>query len=107
MKYLVSPQYKSGTVVIPRAETRIYIGGSIEDPEGHPIETAFGRLTGKTGGESVDFFTDADGYFEAYNLTADIYTMKIAGHKISIEVNLTGVESGFHEAGSLIIPEEE
>ncbi len=107
LKYLAKPLYKSGIVIVPKAETRIFIGGLLLDGEGNKIETALGRLTGKTSEESVDFFTDENGYFEAYNLSADTYLLQIAGLKQTIEIDLRSIESGFHDAGSLTLPEEE
>ena len=106
MKYLVRPSYKSAVVVKPQADILIFIGGTVKDSDGAPVETVLGRLTGKTGGESVDFFTDENGYFEAYSLAPDIYTMELIGFDVTAEIDLTDIESGFHDAGIIELKEE-
>ena len=105
MKYLAYPSYKSAFVIKPQAEVRIYIGGFIESSEKSPIETVLGRLTGKNTGDSVDFFTDETGYFEAYGLRADTYSVQMAGYENSVDIDLSNIKSGFHDIGALTIPE--
>jgi len=107
MKYLATPSYKSAFVITPQADILIFTGGFIKDSEGAPIEAVLGRLTGKNNGESVDFFTDGNGYFEAYSLLPDQYNLQLIGFDQTIIIDLTGIKSGFHDAGTIIIPEDE
>ena len=107
MKYLATPSYKSAVVVVPRAEIRIFTGGFIKYEGDGPIEAALGRLTGKTTEESVDFFTDENGYFEAYGLPPDEYTLQLNGFDQIKTINLTGIESGFYDAGTITFTEDE
>ena len=106
MKYLVLPSYKSAFVVTPKADVRFYIGGFLTDPEGNMIEASLGRLTGKNNGESVDFFTDDTGYFEAYGLSPDEYQLQLNGFERTVSIDLKGSEGGYYDAGTLIIPED-
>ena len=107
LRYLAKPEYKSGIVITPHAEKLIYIGGIITDSEGVPVEAALGSLTGKSGEERIDFFTDENGYFEAYNLSDGLYSLRVSGYDGAVDIDLTGVESGFHEAGRITIGEDE
>ena len=107
MRYLVLPSYKSAFVITPQAEILIFIGGKINDSEGEPINTVLGRLTGKSSGESIDFFTDDSGYFEAYSLSPDVYTLKLNGFEQTVSLDLTEIDSGFFHVGEITIPEDE
>ena len=107
MKYLVLPSYKSAFVVTPKADIRVYIGGILTDYEDMAIETTLGSLTGKNNGESVDFFTDDTGYFEAYGLSPDEYLLKLNGYEQTISIDISDSEGGFFNTGTLVIPEDE
>ncbi len=105
MKYLAYPSYKSAFVVTPHAEIRVFAGGFIKDSDGFPVDTVLGSLTGKNTSERVDFFTDDNGYFEAYNLLNDIYILKLNGTDQSVEIDLSAAEGGFFDAETITLPE--
>ena len=107
MKYLTFPSYKSAFVIRPQADILIFIGGYIKTGDGMLIDTALGRLTGNNTGESIDFFTDENGYFEAYSLKPDIYTLQLTGYEATASIDLSGIKSGFHDVGLITITGDE
>ncbi|MFW5689193.1 MAG: hypothetical protein ACOC1U_06410, partial [Spirochaetota bacterium] len=74
LQYLVTPTYRSGTVIVVETPPNIFAGGTLVDRAGKPIAFALGAWTGP-GDSSGEFFTDADGYFELYGLTVGEYEL--------------------------------
>ena len=105
MRYLFRPTYKSAAVIVPKAEVLIYIGGTLLNADKEPMKMLLGRLTGKNTGNSIDFFTDENGYFEAYNLKQDVWTLELMGTGEKKEIDLRASESGFTDAGTFTFGE--
>ncbi|MDC7226726.1 MAG: hypothetical protein PQJ61_08170 [Spirochaetales bacterium] len=106
MKYLAYPSYKSAFIIQPHAEIMVYIGGFLKNDEDKAYEAMLGRITGKNSGESVDFFTDENGYFEAYGLPAGIHILELNDIDAAVEINLTEAEGGFYNAGTITLTED-
>ncbi|MFW5687968.1 MAG: hypothetical protein ACOC1U_00230, partial [Spirochaetota bacterium] len=78
LRYVVTPTYRSGTVVRPVLERRVYVGGVLLDEDAEPVPYALGRWERETDGG--EFFTDDDGYFEIYSLPPGEYVLSLITH---------------------------
>jgi hypothetical protein len=100
LRYNVTPSYRAGTLITVALPRNVYVGGVLVTAEGEPIAYELGqwrRTDGEPGEpESADnsnrlaageessygtgeFFTDAQGYFEIYNLPPGAYEITLAG----------------------------
>jgi outer membrane usher protein len=88
----LSPTYKSGSVIVVGSKATISVSGKLV-ANGKPL----GYRAGKFGNES--FFTDEDGSFQVYDLTAGTWTLTIDGTDIRIDVTVPA--SRQYDAGTI------
>lgn len=77
LQYHVIPAYRSGTVIRVDVEQRVYVGGLLLDSREAVLDYALGTWSRVGTDESGEFFTDANGYFEIYNLLPGSYSLSL------------------------------
>ena len=78
--YVVSPTYRSGTVIRAEPKRNIYAGGILLDEDEEPVAYELGRYESDTG-DTGEFFTDEGGYFEMYGLEPGEYSLELSSQQ--------------------------
>lgn len=116
LSYHVQPSYRSGTVVRIGVERNVYVGGVLLDGAERAVGFALGswerradseRRDDREQGESAErrgeFFTDADGYFEIYNLAPGTYLLRLAGRPgVAYEFTIEPGSADYVDLGNLM-----
>ena len=100
LRYVVSPSYRSGTVIRPEEERTIYAGGRLVDQAGKPLAYRLGSWTGPAE-QSGEFFTDERGYFELYGLEPGSYVLTVSNSPLRFRVTITDDAPEFVDLGEL------
>jgi outer membrane usher protein len=76
LEYVISPAYRSGSLVVIAPVVSVSIRGTLVDDDGEPVIYETGRYSGPDDATG-SFFTDESGVFEIYGLEPGSYVLRI------------------------------
>ncbi|MBI9101557.1 MAG: hypothetical protein JEY99_04010 [Spirochaetales bacterium] len=108
-QFVFTPTFRSGAVIKVQVQSNVYIGGRLIEDENTPLSFGFGKIYPAAAGmvgefpiESVEFFTDEDGFFEIYNLRPGDWEIEIENIKTGkFEITIPDNVYGYFDTGDV------